>query len=266
MNSLAGPVGVIVGTLFVPIIYFCVLFPFYFLRPSTYSWTLRVVAIVHICVVVPMAAMIVFSLVVTWRSDPGGVKQLLSDVSSLRARFPFLTDEFLGALPVCDRCGAPKPARAHHCGICDRCSLRWDHHCGVVGNCVAMGNYRSFVVLLVWGSLSPFVKAAFCFAEAALDTRGGFTRYLAIAGGIGCLLIALAVGAFMGDHLARTARNATTIEGIARTARRYDVGVAANMRQVFGSCVGAFWPAPNDRMSGFEWELPEYCNQRPMDL
>lgn len=29
----------------------------------------------------------------------------------------------------CRRCKCFKPARAHHCSICNRCIVKMDHHC-----------------------------------------------------------------------------------------------------------------------------------------
>ncbi|XP_067377068.1 palmitoyltransferase ZDHHC16A isoform X4 [Channa argus] len=36
---------------------------------------------------------------------------------------------------VCKKCIIAKPARAHHCGICNRCILKMDHHCPWLNNC-----------------------------------------------------------------------------------------------------------------------------------
>lgn len=36
----------------------------------------------------------------------------------------------------CNHCKHWKPPRAHHCGVCQRCTLRMDHHCPFTGNCI----------------------------------------------------------------------------------------------------------------------------------
>jgi palmitoyltransferase len=30
---------------------------------------------------------------------------------------------------ICKKCIAPKPPRAHHCSVCNKCVLKMDHHC-----------------------------------------------------------------------------------------------------------------------------------------
>ncbi|XP_007456273.1 PREDICTED: probable palmitoyltransferase ZDHHC16 isoform X6 [Lipotes vexillifer] len=36
------------------------------------------------------------------------------------------------AVSICKKCINPKPARTHHCSICNRCVLKMDHHCRLV--------------------------------------------------------------------------------------------------------------------------------------
>jgi len=33
------------------------------------------------------------------------------------------------SVTICKKCISPKPARTHHCSICNRCYLNMDHHC-----------------------------------------------------------------------------------------------------------------------------------------
>ncbi|XP_062389292.1 palmitoyltransferase ZDHHC16B [Sardina pilchardus] len=45
---------------------------------------------------------------------------------------------------MCKKCIVPKPARTHHCSICNRCILKMDHHCPWLNNCVGHFNHRYF--------------------------------------------------------------------------------------------------------------------------
>ncbi|XP_011958092.1 palmitoyltransferase ZDHHC16 isoform X5 [Ovis aries] len=45
---------------------------------------------------------------------------------------------------ICKKCINPKPARTHHCSICNRCVLKMDHHCPWLNNCVGHYNHRYF--------------------------------------------------------------------------------------------------------------------------
>jgi len=65
-------------------------------------------------------------------------------LNQLRNR-KFLGVQLKGYLPLkCDKCNGYKPARAHHCSICNRCVLRMDHHCPWVANCVGYNNVAYF--------------------------------------------------------------------------------------------------------------------------
>jgi len=48
------------------------------------------------------------------------------------------------AVSICKKCIAPKPPRAHHCSVCNKCILKMDHHCPWLNNCVGHFNHRYF--------------------------------------------------------------------------------------------------------------------------
>ena len=49
----------------------------------------------------------------------------------------------------CRKCKGPKPQRAHHCSVCNRCVLKMDHHCPWIMTCVGLNNHRYFVLFLL---------------------------------------------------------------------------------------------------------------------
>lgn len=58
--------------------------------------------------------------------------------------FPPTKKNDMPFVSVCKKCIIPKPARTHHCGICNRCILKMDHHCPWLNNCVGHFNHRYF--------------------------------------------------------------------------------------------------------------------------
>ena len=56
-------------------------------------------------------------------------------------------DQAISLVPLeeglfCDKCSAMKPLRAHHCSVCQRCTLMMDHHCMWTNNCIGIHNYK----------------------------------------------------------------------------------------------------------------------------
>ena len=45
------------------------------------------------------------------------------------AGLPNNLKQITASVTICKKCISPKPARTHHCSICQRCYLNMDHHC-----------------------------------------------------------------------------------------------------------------------------------------
>ncbi|KAH0623833.1 hypothetical protein JD844_006987 [Phrynosoma platyrhinos] len=91
------------------------------------------------------------------------------------------------AVSICKKCIAPKPARTHHCSICNKCILKMDHHCRILpeairidlgswlNNCVGHYNHRyffSFMLFMTMGCIYSSVSGwdMFWEAYAAIET------------------------------------------------------------------------------------------------
>eukprot|EP00753_Platysulcus_tardus_P004139 PLAT12522.14.p1 GENE.PLAT12522.14~~PLAT12522.14.p1 ORF type:complete len:393 (+),score=112.20 PLAT12522.14:58-1179(+) len=166
-----------------------------------------------------------------------------------------------GVAKFCRRCDAPKPERCHHCRICDRCVLRMDHHCKWLGTCVGSGNYKPFVLFLIYTVLTGLhalsLQLRYLLAPPPASWPvpalliGAFTLVL------GCIIFAVA--ALLAWHLFLISKNSTTIEYylIRRNRRRqkagqategitsfvYHQGLLNNVLAVLGSNP-LLWPVP----------------------
>ncbi|KAF5887984.1 putative palmitoyltransferase ZDHHC16 [Clarias magur] len=70
---------------------------------------------------------------------------------------------------ICKKCIVPKPARTHHCSICNTCVLKMDHHCPWLNNCVGHFNHRyffSFCVYMTMGCIYCSISAKDMFFDA----------------------------------------------------------------------------------------------------
>lgn len=129
------------------VVYLCVL-P---LILSTYPthWILW-----HLCYGHWNLLMVVFHYYKAITTSPGCPPQEQSDV-------PTVT--------MCKKCIIPKPARTHHCSICNKCVLKMDHHCPWLNNCVGHFNHRyffSFCLFMTMGCIYCSVSSKDMFLAA----------------------------------------------------------------------------------------------------
>ncbi|XP_038830601.1 palmitoyltransferase ZDHHC16B-like isoform X2 [Salvelinus namaycush] len=98
--------------------------------------------------------MVLFHYYKATTTSPGHPPQIKSDTPSVS---------------ICKKCIVPKPARTHHCSICNTCILKMDHHCPWLNNCVGHFNHRyffSFCLYMTMGCMYCSVSCKDMFIEA----------------------------------------------------------------------------------------------------
>ncbi|XP_062858663.1 palmitoyltransferase ZDHHC16B [Trichomycterus rosablanca] len=83
--------------------------------------------------------------------------------------FPPQEQSSISTVTVCKKCIVPKPARTHHCSICNRCVLKMDHHCPWLNNCVGHFNHRyffSFCLYMTMGCIYCSISSKEMFFQA----------------------------------------------------------------------------------------------------
>ncbi|XP_061545408.1 palmitoyltransferase ZDHHC16A isoform X3 [Phycodurus eques] len=121
----------------------------------------------HLCYGHWNLVMIVFHYYKAVKTSPGYPPTEKNDI-------PFVS--------VCKKCVIPKPARAHHCGICNRCILKMDHHCRILSHTdyVTPAPYsfkekimdKSIIYMWVLTSTVAVVLGALTTWHALLISRG----------------------------------------------------------------------------------------------
>ncbi|KAI8379534.1 DHHC palmitoyltransferase-domain-containing protein [Radiomyces spectabilis] len=53
----------------------------------------------------------------------------------------------------CNICDCLKPDRSHHCKDCNKCILKMDHHCPWINGCVGHGNYKFFLLFVLYTAI-----------------------------------------------------------------------------------------------------------------
>lgn len=166
----------------------------------------------------------------------------------------------------CQKCSAPKPERAHHCRVCDRCILKMDHHCPWINNCVGHKNHKFFLLFLIYASTGiayVLLLIVITFIEAMKDPKAS-EDFLAIFGltilATIMLPVGLAIMMLLSWQLWLVASNTTSIENeefeklryttkkegkVYKHVNVYNLGSMANFKSVFGNQVLWWWlPTP----------------------
>lgn len=152
----------------------------------------------------------------------------------------------------CDKCLTHKPPRTHHCRMCNRCVLRMDHHCPWINNCVGFYNYKSFLLFLIYTSISS-VYALFIIIGRTFLSRAAISMTDAIFMWVLVLMVlptSILVACLLSYHISLISKNYTTIEyneafwsSPKKGGHKYDLGTITNLYNILGpSC--ACWICP----------------------
>ncbi|KFO92067.1 putative palmitoyltransferase ZDHHC16 [Buceros rhinoceros silvestris] len=208
---------------------------------------------------------------------------------------PQAKDDLTG-VSICRKCIAPKPARTHHCSICNRCVLKMDHHCRILlqlslqneaGQAWPCSDFasplpspaRSPAALVLWVVISPALvlfqtyyqtpPPTFSFRQRAFHKSVVYLWVL-------CSSVALALGALTLWHAALITRGETSIERHINKKEKqrlqkkgkvfrnpYSYGSWDNWKVFLGVDVPRHWltrvllPSPHlPHGTGLSWDLP----------
>lgn len=181
---------------------------------------------------------------------------------------------------MCEKCEAKKPSsappkqfikpiRAHHCKVCNQCSLKMDHHCPIVSNCVGLKNQRSYCVVLGTGLFalgiltSEMMYYVYYYLYPYWTTLerpqniyyGIYYFYL-------CFIqwgAVTSVAALFFMHLRFAMINTTTIDNVkitAKTPNLFSLGVLYNLKCYFHSYWTCLIPIqPQYKYEGFYYPM-----------
>lgn len=135
--------------------------------------TSSVVAIVYICLL-PLILQTYTPAWICWHLAYGHWNLIMivfhyyMAITTSPGHPPQAKDDLTG-VSICRKCIAPKPARTHHCSICNRCVLKMDHHCPWLNNCVGHYNHRyffSFCLFMTMGCIYCSISGWEMFRDA----------------------------------------------------------------------------------------------------
>uniref|UniRef100_A0A6I8SJY0 Palmitoyltransferase n=1 Tax=Xenopus tropicalis TaxID=8364 RepID=A0A6I8SJY0_XENTR len=150
-----------------------------------------------------------------------------------------------GNIRLCDKCLLIKPDRCHHCRDCNTCVLKFDHHCPLLNNCVGFSNYKTFLLVVLYGCLYFAFGAAASLCYMIMFWTGAIpdspTKIPILVMFCIFTFILLLLFPFQVFHCHVAGRNRSTIEhcyssftrnGLSRDT--FSLGFWQNLKQVLG--------------------------------
>lgn len=176
--------------------------------------------------------MFIWSFYQTLVTDPGGIPdtrewKIAPDPLKIRER------DLDGQLRFCKYERKYKPDRCHYCSQMKRNILRMDHFCPWVANGVGFGNYKFFLLCLLYGNIC-LISSTWCMGCTFLQEWNNMQiqwgiLYFNFLGAFLGGYMSVIVFPFFVFHLWLTSKNMTTIEfcemtGQRRQPQNYDLG------------------------------------------
>lgn len=176
----------------------------------------------------------------------------------------------LAGFSLCHKCCTPRPARAHHCSVCNVCVFDMDHHCPFINNCVGYRNRRSFVLFLIYAVLgcayalgffvivmatnraAVFAMFGEFFTQVTFRRRRRRARWSLVWKGVALLffilssfMVLMMVGVLLCDQVKSLFDDVTSLEGLTALERRRLTWKERwqNMRKTLGPLSGWLLPA-----------------------
>ena len=168
--------------------------------------------------------------------SPGNIKsgelEAVDTASHLTHLGDMVEEDYIaGKTTPCDKCNRLRPARAHHCSLCQTCVYRYDHHCPWIGNCIGLKNYRLFLLYLTSVTVCAGLIGVSCAVYAG---RHEDYRKETLAGAVIGLATLAGVGSFTFAHYIFLSINRTTIEVRAHSRNIFNVGMVRNWVETCG--------------------------------
>ncbi|KAM9701980.1 palmitoyltransferase ZDHHC16 isoform 4-T4 [Dama dama] len=186
---------------------------------------------------------------------------------------------------ICKKCINPKPARTHHCSICNRCVLKMDHHCRILllsplpetssSSSRALHSYGSWDLFReAYAAIETYHQTpppTFSFRERVTHKSLVYLWFL-------CSSVALALGALTVWHAVLISRGETSIERHINKKERqrlqakgrvfrnhYNYGCLDNWKVFLGVDTGRHWLTrvllPSSHLphgNGMSWDPPPW--------
>ena len=104
-----------------------------------------------------------------------------------------------------------KPARTHHCSVCQRCVYLMDHHCPWINNCVGIENQRYFLLFvfyLMTGTAYMLITCMALWHHHSFKQKKSMMNFIVVLDAILCVVMA----GFTGWNWLLACNGKTTIE------------------------------------------------------